>query len=159
MGGAEVSGGYQNLLGDLVALLEHGRDVVARSVNTVMTAEHWSVGHRIVEEEQAGSERAAYGTETMERLAADLTNRFGRGYSVQDLYLMRQFRLAWPLDRILQSAIRESPAPQIIESATGESAAPRVPALASLPRLDSPVWALLFPAAVDRVCASDGGQE
>ncbi|MDR0626697.1 MAG: DUF1016 N-terminal domain-containing protein [Bifidobacteriaceae bacterium] len=117
MGDVEVNGGYQSLLGDLVALLEHARDVVARNVNTVMTAEHWSVGHRIVEEEQAGSERAVYGAETMERLAADLTSRFGRGYSVQNLYLMRQFRLAWPPDRILQSSIRESPAPQIIESA------------------------------------------
>ena len=145
MGDAEVSGGYQSLLGDLVALLEHARDVVTRNVNTVMTAEHWSVGHRIVEEEQGGSERAAYGAETMERLAADLTSRFGRGYSIDNLYLMRRFRLAWPPERILESAIPESGAPGILESAVPESAALAVPALASPPRLDSPVWASLFP--------------
>ncbi|MDR0593175.1 MAG: DUF1016 N-terminal domain-containing protein [Bifidobacteriaceae bacterium] len=81
----------------------------------------------------------------MERLAADLTSRFGRGYSIQNLYLMRQFRLAWPPDRILQSSVGESAPIQILESAIGESAALPVPGFASPPTLDSPVWAKLFP--------------
>jgi hypothetical protein len=40
-GGVEPTGGYETLLGDIVTLLEQARLVVARNVNTVMTAEHW----------------------------------------------------------------------------------------------------------------------
>jgi len=42
----ERPSGYDSLLSDIVALVEQARAVVLRSVNTVMTAEHWSVGHR-----------------------------------------------------------------------------------------------------------------
>jgi hypothetical protein len=49
-----------------------------------------------VEEELGGSDRAEYGDSMMDRLTADLTSRFGRGYGVQNLYLMRRFRLGWP---------------------------------------------------------------
>lgn len=121
--------------------------MVARNVNTVMTAEHWRVGHRIVEEEQGGLDRAAYGAETLGRLSVDLTSRFGRGYSVQNLYLMRQFRLAWPPERILESVIGDSGALEILQSSIGESEAPLVPAPGTItpPGLNSPVWARLFP--------------
>ncbi|MCK4411709.1 hypothetical protein KAV67_05415 [Candidatus Bipolaricaulota bacterium] len=42
------------------------------------------IGHRIVEFEQAGEKRAEYGTTLIERLPADLTQRFGRGFSHQN---------------------------------------------------------------------------
>ena len=71
--------GYRSLLSDIVTLLEHASDIAVRSVNAVMTAEHWSVGHRIIEEEQGGSDRAAYGADTMEQLSFDLTRQIGRG--------------------------------------------------------------------------------
>lgn len=46
---------------EVVALVEAARRAAAKSVNAVMTAAYWAVGHRIVTYEQGGRERAAYG--------------------------------------------------------------------------------------------------
>lgn len=82
----------------------------------------------------------------MERLAADLTSRYGRGYGIHNLYLMRQFRLAWPPDRILESSIREfERSSAILESPIRESVTTIAMPSAVPPPLDSPVWAGLFP--------------
>ncbi|MEA5456973.1 PDDEXK nuclease domain-containing protein [Sinomonas sp. JGH33] len=95
--------GYDAVLTDVVELLERARAAAARSVNAVMTVTYWQVGRRIVEDEQAGQARAAYGEALLKRLAADLTKRFGRGFSRQNLQQMRQFYLAWPPDQICQT--------------------------------------------------------
>ena len=72
---------YDGLLGEVVVLLESARRTAARAVNAVMTATYWEIGRRIVEVEQRGSPQAEYGDVLMKRLAADLTARFGRGFS------------------------------------------------------------------------------
>ena len=63
-----------------------------------MTATYWEFGRRIVEFEQGGSKRAAYGEELLRTLSADLSTRFGRGFSVDNLELFRAFYLAYPRD-------------------------------------------------------------
>jgi predicted nuclease of restriction endonuclease-like (RecB) superfamily len=101
--------GYDKILADIVTTLDAARSAAARTVNVVMTATYWQIGHQIVAYEQHGHERAPYGQALLERLAADLTHRFGRGFSKQNLYQMRQFRLVWTPERILQTASGESP--------------------------------------------------
>jgi predicted nuclease of restriction endonuclease-like (RecB) superfamily len=88
--------GYDDLLADVVSAIEDARRAAARSVNAVMTATYWLVGQRIVEREQEGAARARYGEGLLERLSADLTRRFGRGFSVRNLRQMRAFYMAWP---------------------------------------------------------------
>jgi predicted nuclease of restriction endonuclease-like (RecB) superfamily len=61
-----------------------------------MTATYWEVGRRIVEFEQGGSERAEYGMKLVERLSADLTKRFSRGFGQRNVECMRLFYLAFP---------------------------------------------------------------
>lgn len=87
--------GYRGLLGEVVSLLETARHTSARAVNAVMTATYWEIGRRIVEVEQQGSAQAEYGDELIKRLAADLTARFGRGFSWRNLYRMRSFHSAY----------------------------------------------------------------
>lgn len=99
----EARGGYETVLADVVRVIEEGRRTVARSVNAVMTAAYWVIGRRIVETEQGGHARAGYGEALLERLAADLTTRFGRGFSRQNLQQMRQFYLAYPRGEIRQT--------------------------------------------------------
>src|SRR5665213_2367559 len=82
---------YSGLLGDVVSLLEAARRTSVRTVNAVMTATYWEIGHRIVVSEQGGEGRADDGQELLKRLAADLTTRFGRGFSDRSLYKMRLF--------------------------------------------------------------------
>jgi len=86
-----ASAEYGGLIGGIAELLEAGRRTAARTVNALMTATYWEIGRRIVEFEQGGAERAGYGQELLKRLADDLTNRFGRGFSVQNLENMRLF--------------------------------------------------------------------
>jgi predicted nuclease of restriction endonuclease-like (RecB) superfamily len=117
--------GYEGLLSDVVRVIEEARRAAARSVNAVMTATYWLVGRRIVEEEQGGSARAAYGEALLERLAADLTQRFGRGFSRQNLQQMRLFYLAYPPDRIRQTVSGKSlariPGPEIRQTPSSKS--------------------------------------
>ena len=90
--------GYKAMLSDVVELLEASRRASARAVNTIMTATYWNVGRRVVESEQGGEERAKYGQELLKQLSADLSQRFGRGFSVDNLEMMRAFYLTYPPD-------------------------------------------------------------
>jgi hypothetical protein len=56
-----VSEDYAGLHREIVALLDAARQAAARSVNSLMTATYWEIGRRIVEFEQGGKQRAAYG--------------------------------------------------------------------------------------------------
>lgn len=88
--------GYALIHGGIVELLDTARKAAARSVNALMTASYWDIGRRIVEAEQNGNQRAGYGEQLMERLSADLTSRFGRGFGVNNLESMRRFFLSYP---------------------------------------------------------------
>ena len=56
-----------------------------------MTATYWEIGRRIVDFEQGGEKRAEYGKELLQQLSVDLTSKFGRGFSVDNLETMRLF--------------------------------------------------------------------
>jgi predicted nuclease of restriction endonuclease-like (RecB) superfamily len=102
---------YSGLLHGIVDLLESARHASARAVNAVMTATYWEIGRRIVEREQGGARRAEYGEELLKRLAADLTARFGRGFSADNLERMRLFYLSYGPERISATASRKSSVP------------------------------------------------
>lgn len=122
---------YSEVLAGVVELLDAARRASARVVNSLMTATYWEIGRRIVEHEQRGKHRAVYGEELLSRLSLDLTRRFGRGFSVDNLERARKFYLtfvtasksATPL-RISESAsvapisataLRKSPAGEMVE--------------------------------------------
>jgi len=86
---------YSGLLTGVTKLLEEARHASARSVNEILTVTYWEIGRRIVEYEQKGSEKPGYGEEIIDRLALDLTHRFGRGFSRRNLFLIRGFFLTY----------------------------------------------------------------
>jgi predicted nuclease of restriction endonuclease-like (RecB) superfamily len=88
---------YPDLLARVSAVLEQGRRSAARSVNAILAASYWQVGRHIVEHEQGGKRKAGYAEELFKQLAADLTARFGRGFSRSNLQSMRAFYLGWPI--------------------------------------------------------------
>jgi predicted nuclease of restriction endonuclease-like (RecB) superfamily len=100
---------YSGLVRDVSTLLESARSASARAVNTLITATYWEIGRRVVEFEQGGARRAAYGTELLDTLSADLTRRFGRGFSRDNLETMRLFYLAYRQGEIPETASRKSP--------------------------------------------------
>jgi len=99
---------YESVLVDVSHLIDEARRSAARSVNCIMTAAYWLIGRRIVEYEQGGKQRAQYGEELLERLAVDLSARFGRGFSRRNLQDMRLFYLAYPPERIWQTLSAKS---------------------------------------------------
>jgi len=114
--------GYGDIHTGIVDLLEAARRAAVRSVNALMTASYWEIGRRIVEFEQGGAERATYGEALIARLADDLTQRFGRGFSRQNIQQMRAFYLAWPVETICQTVSGKSSMPQIPQTASADSA-------------------------------------
>ena len=102
---------YPALVKDLSGLLESARRASARAVNALMTATSWEIGRRIVEYEQGGAKRAAYGKELIQRLSNDLTTKFGRGFGVDNLELFRAFYLAYPSTPIGQTVSGKSESP------------------------------------------------
>ncbi len=95
---------YGAVLADVTDLLESARHAAVRSVNSIMTTTYWAIGRRIVEFEQEGKGRAAYGTRLVARLATDLTERFGRGFGAVNLAQMRKFYHTWLTQDIFQTA-------------------------------------------------------
>ena len=98
--GGRLDTRYASIFGDVARIIDAARESAARSVNAVMTAAYWLIGRDIVEFEQSGEKRAEYGMALIERLAADLTKRFGRGFSRQNIRQMRAFYLAYPPDAV-----------------------------------------------------------
>jgi len=89
---------YSTLITDLASLIEQGRTVAVRYVNTALVVTYWLMGRRIVEYEQKGKERAEYGKELLQKLSQELNRRFGRGFSPDNLEAMRSFYLNYPIN-------------------------------------------------------------
>ena len=116
--------GYVDLVSGLTGLQEEACRAAAHSVNTVLTATYWEVGRRIVEFEQGGANRAAYGETPLRRLSQDLSVRFGWGFSKENLRLMRPFYLHYR-ERISQTVSRKLPAvPLHVKSQTPSGLSP-----------------------------------
>ena len=83
------------LFQQVVALLQNARQQVLRTVNSTMTYTYFEIGRMIVDEEQNGKERAAYGKQVLKGLSEQLTNEFGKGFSLVNLENIRKFYLVY----------------------------------------------------------------
>ncbi|WP_297575980.1 YhcG family protein [uncultured Deefgea sp.] len=87
------------LMGRVVAILEHARSNVVRTVNSQMVIAYWLIGREIVQAMQGGESRAVYGEGLLDAVSEQLSSRFGRGFSTTNLKNFRLFYLAYP-DRL-----------------------------------------------------------
>ena len=71
-------------------------DKVRKQVNSAYTMRNWLIGHYIVEYEQHGEDRAAYGDRLMEKLAGNLKENGAVGMSSTNLRLFRQLYVLYP---------------------------------------------------------------
>ena len=83
------------LFGRVVSILEQARGNVVRAVNTNMVLAYWLIGREIVQELQGGKARAKYGERVVEDLSTRLTERYGKGFSVTNLWYFKQFYQAF----------------------------------------------------------------
>lgn len=97
---------YSDLITTLSELNQSAQTGAIRSVNRFLVLRNWLYGAYLVEYEQQGEDRAAYGTGLLERLAKDLRARGVKGLGVSILRLTRRFFELYP--QIRQPAVAES---------------------------------------------------
>lgn len=86
----------EDSLFDVVSqLIDESRKQVVKAVNTAMVYTYYGVGQYIVEYEQCGKIRAAYGKGVLKRLSERLTERYGKGWSVDTLEKVRKLFLMY----------------------------------------------------------------
>jgi hypothetical protein len=84
-----------DLLGRITSILDAARGQVVRAVNHATVSAYWHIAREVVEALQQGGERATYGNALIERLAHQLTDRYGKGFFETNLGYFRQFYLAY----------------------------------------------------------------
>jgi predicted nuclease of restriction endonuclease-like (RecB) superfamily len=84
------------LLGHLRSIINDARRQALRAVDAIQVRACWEIGRHIVEFEQGGAVRAAYGTRLLPRLATTLTAEFGKGFDASNLRNMRLFYQSFP---------------------------------------------------------------
>lgn len=92
----------------ILELLNQAKKNVKTAVNISMVYTYYEIGRRIVEEEQNGKERADYGMYLLKDLSEYLTENFGKGFSLTNLKLMRQFYVVYSQDQIGQTLSDQS---------------------------------------------------
>ncbi len=107
----------KNLYGDIKQILEKARSTAFRTVNFLMVEAYWNIGRLIVEEEQKGKKRAEYGKYLIKELSERLTKDFGRGFSENNIWYMRQFFVTFP---IVHAARGESKNSENIHAVSGD---------------------------------------
>ena len=71
-----------------------------------MIRTNWAIGKRIVEQEQAGADRAEYGKHVIQVLSEALTAEYGKGFNKRNLAYCRLFYRMFTEDQILQTRLQ-----------------------------------------------------
>ncbi|MEW6686894.1 MAG: PDDEXK nuclease domain-containing protein [Candidatus Edwardsbacteria bacterium] len=98
---------YNNLLDRIAEILTLARTKVIRDINKAQVLAYWEIGREIVEFEQKGKARAEYGEKLLKKLSADMTAKFGRGFSERNLRNIRVFYLNFPIRQTLSAKSSE----------------------------------------------------
>lgn len=86
----------QEFVCDVRRIIDDGRRQAYAAVGNIALATYWNIGRRIVEEEQKGESRAAYGKQIIDGLADRLSLFYGSNYSKRNLQHYRKFYLVFP---------------------------------------------------------------
>ena len=86
---------FDSLFERISALIEQSRLRVVTVANIAEVYTKYHIGRYIVEDEQKGEHRAEYGKRILTRLSEKLTERFGKGWGLENLRLIRKFYLTY----------------------------------------------------------------
>jgi len=101
-----ASGDFDSLVSSIVHIHQQTQDFAAKAVNVALTLRNWLIGHRIVEFEQMGKDRAAYGKCLMDTLAQRLASQRLPRVTPRELRRYRQLYQVYP--RIWESLTPKS---------------------------------------------------
>ena len=112
------------LFKDACTIIEQVQSEAYRLVNETLIKRNWLLGVR-VHHEVLKEQRAEYGEQTVKNLAKELTDKYGSGYSRNNLYRFISFYKIFP--NMFQSTYGEF---EIVPSMTGQSQ--KIPSLMGL---------------------------
>lgn len=92
----------------IAELITNARKTVLRNVNQTMIHSYYEIGRMIVEEEQNGVARAEYGKRVLLGLSNQLSQNFGKGFSVSNLEQMRMFYLVYSKSQTLSVILQNT---------------------------------------------------
>ena len=115
MEGKQLVTSEKQLFSDACRIIEQAQEAAYRSVNVTLIKRNWLLGMRI-QHEVLKDKRAEYGERVVANLADSLTKRYGRGFSMRNLYNFVSFYQNHPY--IFHTV---SGATGIIPSVTGQS--------------------------------------
>ena len=89
---------------EIKEILISARNKVYQTANFAMVEAYWNIGKSIIEE-QGGNEKAEYGTGLLKELSKQMTQDFGKGFTVANFKNMRQFYITFPNGYALRSEL------------------------------------------------------
>lgn len=95
----------QSVIDEIKRILTESREKVARTINNELLLAYWNIGRIIVENEQAGSQKAEYGKQLLKSLSKELTRELGKGFSRSNLQNMRLLYLNNPICQSLSGKL------------------------------------------------------
>lgn len=110
------------LFEDIAGLIEQARKRVVTTVNIAEVYTKFRIGQYIVEEEQRGEERAQYGKYILKELSEKLTLKYGKGWGMENLRLIRKFYAVYSTKENQNGVL------EIGQGASGESQQAQTPA-------------------------------
>lgn len=87
---------YEKLIEAVGLELKKGRQNIAIAVNAEIVQTYWHIGQHIIKYEQNGNERAEYGSNLLNRLSHDLTQKYGAGFSRSNVFYIRKLYMEYP---------------------------------------------------------------
>ena len=103
----EITPINQSFLENVSEVLAQARKNAKTAVNLAMVYAYYEIGRMIVEEEQHGQNRAAYGKQILQELSKYLNETYGKGFSTTNLRQMRNFYVVYSQDQIQQTLSAE----------------------------------------------------
>ena len=103
----EITPINQSFLESVSEVLAQARKNAKTAVNLAMVYAYYEIGRMIVEEEQHGQNRAAYGKQILQELSKYLNEKYGKGFSTTNLRQMRNFYMVYSQDQIQQTLSAE----------------------------------------------------
>lgn len=103
---------YPALLDSVAGRITGGRLRATSAVNRKLITTYWAIGRDIL----GRQEQEGYGTRVIDRLAADIKQRFpeAKGFSPRNLKYMRKFADAWPDPKLVQRSVAQLPRRHLI---------------------------------------------
>ena len=99
-----IKSAERSFVNELKQIVLSARQQAYSAINFSQVCANWLIGQRVVEQEQAGQNRAEFGKRLIKLVAQELTNEFGKGYSETNIKSFRKFYLEFQ-DTIIGQAL------------------------------------------------------